>query len=117
MIRILGNISGILCAIIFFLNFLSYFFKYIYIKINNINLKKSINTILPIISKYDSYLIIICFISLLIHISCFFINVEFLSIVIIFNVNIMPKSTYNCFKKISSYIIIFFIIFHIFIYI
>ena len=127
MIRILGNISGILCAIIFFLNFLSYFFKYIYIKINNINLKKSINTILPIISKYDSYLIIICFISLLIHVSCFFINVEFfnlnilglllLSIVIIFNVNIMPKSTYNCFKKISSYIIIFFIIFHIFIYI
>ena len=123
MIRILGNISGILCAIILFVNFLSYFFKDIYIKINSLDLKKAINLILPITSKYNKLSIFICFISFLIHISCFFINVNFfsfdilglllLSTVITFNFNIIPKSSYDYLRKISSYIIIFFIVFHI----
>ena len=123
MIRILGNISGILCAIILFVNFLSYFFKDIYIKINSLDLKKAINLILPITSKYNKLSIFICFISFLIHISCFFINVNFfsfdilglllLSTVITFNLNIIPKSSYDYLRKISSYIIIFFIAFHI----
>jgi len=123
MIRILGNISGILCAIILFVNFLSYFFKDIYIKINSLDLKKAINLILPITSKYNKLSIFICFISFLIHISCFFINVNFfsfdilglllLSTVITFNFNIIPKSSYDYLRKISSYIIIFFIAFHI----
>lgn len=123
MIRILGNISGILCVIILFVNFLSYFFKDIYIKINSLDLKKAINLILPITSKYNKLSIFICFISFLIHISCFFINVNFfsfdilglllLSTVITFNFNIIPKSSYDYLRKISSYIIIFFIAFHI----
>ena len=123
MIRILGNISGILCAIILFVNFLSYFFKDIYITINSLDLKKAINLILPITSKYNKISIFIFFISFLIHISCFFINVNFfsfdilglllLSTVITFNFNIIPKSSYDYLRKISSYIIIFFIAFHI----
>lgn len=126
MIRILGNISGILCAIILFVNFLSYFFKDIYIKINSLDLKKAINLILPITSKYNKLSIFICFISFLIHISCFFINVNFfsfdilglllLSTVITFNFNIISKPSYDYLRKISSYIIIFFIAFHLFIY-
>lgn len=124
MIRTLGSISGILCAVILFLNFLSYFLKDIYLKIDNPRFKKTINLILPVISKHNTSLISICFISFLIHISCFFVYVNFfnfdilglwlLLMIITFSLKIIPKSTYDYLRKTASYIILFFIIFHIF---
>lgn len=124
MIRILGNISGILCMIILLFNFLSYFLKDIYIKIDNLNLRKTINLILPIISKYNKPSILICFLLFSVHISCFFKNINFfridtiilslLLISITFDFYIIPKYRYSYFKKIASYSIIFFIILHLF---
>lgn len=123
MIRILGNISGIICTIILFINFILYLLKDIYFKTNILNIKKAINSILPIFSKYHIYLIIICFISCLIHISCFFTNINsitldvflliFLLIIITFNFNIFSKATYYHLKKLASYLIIILILFHI----
>ena len=44
MIKTLGIISGGICIIILFLNFLLYFLQDIYFKTNNKNIKKSINS-------------------------------------------------------------------------
>ena len=76
MIKTLGIISGVICIIILFLNFLLYFLQDIYFKTNNKNIKKSINSALPILSKYNKCSIFICFIFFLIHISCFFNSIK-----------------------------------------
>ena len=76
MIKTLGIISGGICIIILFLNFLLYFLQDIYFKTNNKNIKKSINSALPILSKYNKCSIFICFIFFLIHISCFFNSIK-----------------------------------------
>ncbi len=126
MIRILGSISGIICTIILFINFLLYLLKDIYFKTNKLNIRKTINLILPILSKYNKYLIPTCFICFFIHISCFFINISYFSLnflilvllllIITFKLNIFSKSKYDYLRKIASYLIIIFILFHIFIY-
>ena len=123
MIKTLGIISGVICIIILFFNFLSYFLQDIYFKINNKNIKKFINGTLPILSKYNKYPIFICFIFFLIHISCFFNNIKhfnlnalilfFLLLIITFDFDIFLKSKKNLLKKIASYLIIIFLIFHI----
>ena len=122
MIKIIGDISGIICSAILILNFLSYFLKDLYMKIANIRLKKKINSILPLISK-NHYLFLIFFIFLLIHIACFFIHIQKISIDILFlvllvliisrNFTNLEKTSYDYLKKLSSYSIIFFLIFHI----
>ena len=76
MIKTLGIISGGICIIILFFNFLLYFLQDIYFKTNNKNIKKSINSALPILSKYNKCSIFICFIFFLIHISCFFNSIK-----------------------------------------
>ena len=123
MIKTLGIISGGICIIILFLNFLLYFLQDIYFKTNNKNIKKSINSALPILSKYNKYSIFICFIFFLIHISCFFNSIKhfnlnalilfFLILIITFDFDIFFKSEKYLLKKIASYLIIFFLIFHI----
>ena len=123
MIKTLGIISGGICIIILFLNFLLYFLQDIYFKTNNKNIKKSINSALPILSKYNKYFISICFIFFLIHISCFFNNINhfninalilfFLILVITFDFDIFFKSKKYLLKKIASYLIVIFLIFHI----
>ena len=120
MIKTLGIISGGICIIILFLNFLLYFLQDIYFKTNNKNIKKSINSALPILSKCS---IFICFIFFLIHISCFFNSIKhfnlnalilfFLILIITFDFDIFFKSEKYLLKKIASYLIIFFLIFHI----
>lgn len=127
MIKILGDISGILCTVILFFNFLDYFLKILYLKTDNITLKKTINLFLPIISKYNTPSIFVCFILFLIHAACFFINVNYpyvdiiclsiLIIVLTFNFKTTPKYLCSDLRKIASYTILFFIIFHIFNYI
>ena len=72
MIKILGIISGIICTLILFVNLLSYLLQDIYFKINILNVRKLINKILPILSKYNRFLLISCFIFFLIHITCLF---------------------------------------------
>ena len=109
--------------IILFLNFLLYFLQDIYFKTNNKNIKKSINSALPILSKYNKCSIFICFIFFLIHISCFFNSIKhfnlnalilfFLILIITFDFDIFFKSEKYLLKKIASYLIIFFLIFHI----
>ena len=123
MIKTLGIISGGICIIILFLNFLLYFLQDIYFKTNNMNIKKSINSALPILSKYNKCSIFICFIFFLIHISCFFNSIKnfnlnalvlfFLILIITFDFDIFFKSEKYLLKKIASYLIIFFLIFHI----
>ena len=123
MIKTLGIISGGICIIILFLNFLLYFLQDIYFKTNNKNIKKSINSALPILSKYNKCSIFICFIFFLIHISCFFNSINhfnlnalvlfFLILIITFDFDIFFKSEKYLLKKIASYLIIFFLIFHI----
>ena len=123
MIKTLGIISGSICIIILFLNFLLYFLQDIYFKTNNKNIKKSINSALPILSKYNKCSIFICFIFFLIHISCFFNSIKhfnlnalilfFLILIITFDFDIFFKSEKYLLKKIASYLIIFFLIFHI----
>lgn len=123
MIKTLGIISGGICIIILFLNFLLYFLQDIYFKTNNKNIKKSINSALPILSKYNKSSIFICFIFFLIHISCFFNSIKhfnlnalilfFLILIITFDFDIFFKSEKYLLKKIASYLIIFFLIFHI----
>ena len=123
MIKTLGIISGGICIIILFLNFLLYFLQDIYFKTNNKNIKKSINSALPILSKYNKCSIFICFIFFLIHISCFFNSINhfnlntlilfFLILIITFDFDIFFKSEKYLIKKIASYLIIFFLIFHI----
>ena len=102
MIKTLGIISGGICIIILFLNFLLYFLQDIYFKTNNKNIKKSINSALPILSKYNKCSIFICFIFFLIHISCFFNSIKhfnlnalilfFLILIITFDFDIFFKS-------------------------
>ena len=121
MIKTLGIISGGICIIILFLNFLLYFLQDIYFKTNNKNIKKSINSALPILSKYNKCSIFICFIFFLIHISCFFNSIKhfnlnalvlfFLILIITFDFDIFFKSEKYLLKKIASYLIIFFLIF------
>lgn len=123
MIKTLGIISGGICIIILFLNFLLYFLQDIYFKTHNKNIKKSINSALPILSKYNKCSIFICFIFFLIHISCFFNSIKhfnlnalilfFLILIITFDFDIFFKSEKYLLKKIASYLIIFFLIFHI----
>ena len=123
MIKTLGIISGGICIIILFLNFLLYFLQDIYFKTNNKNIKKSINSALPILSKYNKCSIFICFIFFLIHISCFFNSIKhfnlnalvlfFLILIITFDFDIFFKSVIYLLKKIASFLIIFFLIFHI----
>ena len=123
MIKTLGIISGGICIIILFLNFLLYFLQDIYFKTNNKNIKKSINSALPILSKYNKSSIFICFIFFLIHISCFFNSIKhfnlnalilfFLILIITFDFDIFFKSEKYLLKKIASSLIIFFLIFHI----
>ena len=123
MIKTLGIISGGICIIILFLNFLLYFLQDIYFKTNNKNIKKSINSALPILSKYNKCSIFICFIFFLIHISCFFNSIKhfnlnalvlfFLILIITFDFDIFCKCEKYLLKKIASYLIIFFLIFHI----
>ena len=123
MIKTLGIISGGICIIILFLNFLLYFLQDIYFKTNNKNIKKSINSALPILSKYNKCSIFICLIFFLIHISCFFNSIKhfnlnalilfFLILIITFDFDIFFKSEKYLLKKIVSYLIIFFLIFHI----
>ena len=123
MIKTLGIISGGICIIILFLNFLLYFLQDIYFKTNNKNIKKSINSALPILSKYNKWNIFLCFIFFLIHISCFFNSIKhfnlnalvlfFLILIITFDFDIFFKSEKYLLKKIASYLIIFFLIFHI----
>ena len=123
MIKTLGIISGGICIIILFLNFLLYFLQDIYFKTNNKNIKKSINSALSILSKYNKCSIFICLIFFLIHISCFFNSIKhfnlnalilfFLILIITFDFDIFFKSEKYLLKKIASYLIIFFLIFHI----
>lgn len=126
MIKFLGCMSGIICLIILSLNFLSYLLQDIYFSLNNKKIKKSINSILPIFFKYSRIFNIICILSLLIHISCFFININhfcfiifmliLLSILILFNFSFLSKqlsNVLNSLKKLASYLIIIFILYHI----
>ena len=121
MIKTLGIISGGICIIILFLNFLLYFLQDIYFKTNNKNIKKSINSALPILSKYNKCSIFICFIFFLIHISCFFNSIKHFNLnalilfflILIITFDIFFKSEKYLLKKIASYLIIFFLIFHI----
>ena len=109
MIKTLGIISGGICIIILFLNFLLYFLQDIYFKTNNKNIKKSINSALPILSKYNKCSIFICFIFFLIHISCFFNSIKhfnlnalilfFLILIITFDFDIFFKSEKYLLKK------------------
>ena len=109
MIKTLGIISGVICIIILFLNFLLYFLQDIYFKTNNKNIKKSINSALPILSKYNKRSIFICFIFFLIHISCFFNSIKhfnlnalilfFLILIITFDFDIFFKSEKYLLKK------------------
>lgn len=122
MIRILGNISAIICVFILFINLLLYILKSIYFKLNIIYFKKIINVILPILSKYIENLIYLAFICLLIHISCVFnsinsFNLNYLLMVILFVIIIknffnLPQYKYSLLKKISSYIIILLLLIH-----
>lgn len=124
MIRLLGSLSGIICLIILFFNFFSYFLQDIYFKINNKKIRKFINLILPIFSKNKKYYISACFIFFIVHLSCFFINLNnfiicsFLIILSIITINfkyhIFSKAILDLLKKVFSYLIIIFIIFHIF---
>ena len=123
MIKTLGIISGGICIIILFLNLLLYFLQDSDFKTNNKNIKKSINSALPIVVKYNKCSIFICFIFFLIHISCFFNSIKhfnlnalilfFLILIITFDFDIFFKSEKYLLKKIASYLIIFFLIFHI----
>ena len=119
MIKILGIISGIICTLILFVNLLSYLLQDIYF-----NVRKLINKILPILSKYNRFLLISCFIFFLIHITCLFKFITFfnlnifiltlLIIIITFDLNLFSKVTSHYLRKFASYIIIIFVLFHIF---
>ena len=124
MIKILGIISGIICTLILFVNLLSYLLQDIYFKINILNVRKLINKLLPILSKYNRFLLISCFIFFLIHITCLFKFITFfnlnifiltlLIIIITFDLNLFSKVTSHYLRKFASYIIIIFVLFHIF---
>ena len=114
MIKTLGIISGGICIIILFLNFLLYFLQDIYFKTNNKNIKKSINSALPILSKYNKCLMLKP--EPLVGIKHFNLNaliLFFLILIITFDFDIFFKSEKYLLKKIASYLIIFFLIFHI----
>lgn len=123
MIKILGDVCGIICSFILVLNFLSYFLKDLYMKIYNLEVKKKINAILPLLSKHNYYLPLIFFICFFVHISCLYIYVPKLTIDIFFlilliliiskNFTMLEKSAYDYLRKFSSYAIIFFLVFHI----
>ena len=124
MIKILGMISGIICTIMLFINLLLYLLKDIYFKINKISIRKLINRTLPFLSKNNRFFVGICFISFLIYSASMFryinffnfnILISFLLIIIItFDFPILKHDTYCYLRKITSYLIIIFLLFHIY---
>lgn len=124
MIKILGNISAIICMILLFFNFILYLFKDIYFKLSNQKIKSYINFFLPILSKYNEFSIFLSSIFLLIHISCFFNtsqSINFNSFILVLLMIIiqkkffsLPKIRYDYLKKISSYIILLFLLIHLY---
>ncbi|MCR8745076.1 hypothetical protein [Romboutsia lituseburensis] len=72
MIKNIGILSGFISSLFIFLYALMYILRDFYSSSNNNSLKKYINKILPLFSKYNLTFLIVIIIFSIIHVCCFF---------------------------------------------
>lgn len=124
MIKDLAILSGFISSVFILLYTLMYLFRDIYYISNNLRLKKIINKILPILTKYNSFFILMILLFAILHVLAlysvygFFINSGYVIIfVLIFIIkfnffsskNIIPNSTIN----ICSYLLFISLVVHL----
>lgn len=118
MIKDLAILSGFISSVFILLYTLMYLFRDIYYMSNNLKLKKIINKILPILTKYNSFFILVILIFTIIHVLAlysiygFFINTGYVIIfvlIFIIKFNFFPSKNIISNSSINIYAYLLFI--------
>lgn len=118
MIKDLAILSGFISSVFILLYTLMYLFRDIYYMSNNLKLKKIINKILPILTKYNSFFILMILIFTIIHVLAlysiygFFINTGYVIIfvlIFIIKFNFFPSKNIISNSSINIYAYLLFI--------